>query len=192
MQRQAVAQSEEAFPHLETDRLILRELRLDAADKAAVFQIFSDAHVTRYDTVRTFTHLAQARVVLERRINRFWRGKGIRWGITLKGNDRLIGSCGFTWLRQRRGTGELGYELARSYWNRGIMTEALAAVITYGFSQRRLNNIEAWVVPGNKASARVLLKLGFQSEGVVPRKGYWNGRFHDLELFSLLQEMSNL
>ncbi|WP_420631251.1 GNAT family N-acetyltransferase [Candidatus Leptofilum sp.] len=180
------------FPKLETERLILREYRLDKADQAALFRIFSDGRVTRYYNHKTFTNPEEARRLLVKRYDRFWQGRGVRWAIVPKGQDELIGSCGFNELNHRTKVGELGYELARPYWQHGIMTEAISAIIAFGLENLSLERIEAWVMPQNRASANLLLKLGFQSEGILERKGYWNGRFHDLELFSLLAEQWNL
>lgn len=176
------------FPQLETERLILREFRLDEADQMAIFRLFSDSRVTRFYNVNTFTEPEEAWQMLQRRRNRFWQGRGIRWAVTLKGKDELIGSCGFNSVNKKQNAGELGYELARPFWNQGIMTEAVTAATGYGFAQLRLKRLEAWIMPQNRASANLLLKVGFQSEGIFEGKGYWNGRFHDLELFSLLRE----
>ena len=179
---------ERIFPELETERLRLRQFRLDEADQLGLFQLFSDDRVTRYYNINSFTEIAQAQSMLRRRYDKFWHGKGIRWAITLKEDDALIGSCGFNSLSRKKKEGELGYELARPFWNQGIMTEAIRAATDYGFTQQALSRIEAWIIPENRASANLLIKLGFQSEGVLERKGYWDGRFHDLELFSMLAE----
>ncbi len=177
-----------SFPQLETERLILREYRLDETDQMALFRIFSDSRVTRFYNLGAFTEPEEAWRLLQRRYERFWQGQGIRWAITLKGNDSIIGSCGFNSLSKKKRTGEMGYELARPYWQQGIMTEAAKAAVAYGFTSLELDRAEAWVMPANRASANLLLKVGFQSEGVLKGKGYWDGRFHDLELFSLLKE----
>jgi len=177
-----------SFPQLETGRLILREFRLDEADQAALFHMFSDRRVTRFYNVRSFTRPEQARAMLKRRYDKFWQGRGIRWAITLKRDDALIGSCGFNSWNKKSQVGELGYELARPFWNQGLMTEAVKTITTYGFTKLSLKRIEAWVMPQNRSSANLLIKVGFQSEGTQEGKGYWNGRFHDLELFSLLAE----
>ncbi|MCA9918689.1 MAG: GNAT family N-acetyltransferase [Anaerolineales bacterium] len=177
-----------SFPQLETERLILREYHLDEADQMALFRIFSDSRVTRYYNLKTFTDPEEALRLLHKRFDRFWQGRGVRWAIVPKGHDELIGSCGFNSLNYKTKVGELGYELARPYWQRGIMTEAVTAAISYGVAHLPLQRIEAWVMPENQASANLLLKLGFQSEGILEKKGYWDGRFHDLELFSLLAE----
>lgn len=176
------------FPQLETERLILREYRLDEADKLALFRIFSDNRVTRYYNLKTFTTQDEAWQLLQKRHDRFWQGRGVRWAITQKDRDEIIGSCGFNSLNFKTKVGELGYELARPFWQQGIMTEAVSAAISYSLANLPLQRIEAWIMPQNRASANLLLKLGFQSEGVLERKGYWDGRFHDLELFSLLAE----
>ena len=87
------------------------------------------------------------------------------------------------WFEKKR-VGDLGYELERPYWNQGIMTEALTPIVSYGFEQIGLVQQRAWVIPQNKASGKVLLKIGFESQGVQLARGYWDGTFHDLELFT--------
>ena len=187
-----MTQSSQSFPQLETKRLVLRQFRLDEADQAALFRLFSDSRVTRFYNATTFTRPEQARIMLKRRYDGFWQGRAIRWAITLKGKDELIGSCGFNSWDKKKQLGELGYELARPFWNQGLMTEAVTAVTTYGFTKLTLKRIEAWIMPQNQPSANLLIKVGFQSEGILQGKGYWNGRFHDLELFSLLAEQWGL
>ena len=172
------------FPSILTDRLLLRELRL--SDQEALFHIFSDPQVTEFYNLDAFHSLEDSLALLERRKGRFYNGRGIHWGITRREDeDTLIGCCGFNAWYLRRQAGEIGYELERPFWNQGIMTEALQAILIYGFKYKKLAVVEAWVMPGNHASMRVLTKLGFQTKGVQEGKGYWNGRFHDLELFLL-------
>ena len=85
---------------------------------------------------------------------------------------------------------EIGYDLHPAYWRQGIMTEALRAVIDYGFSEEFcfwLNRIEALTYVEHEASAGLLRKLGFQEEGIRREYGYWKGESHDLRSFSLLR-----
>lgn len=63
------------------------------------------------------------------------------------------------------------------------MTEALHAVVACGHQLFELNRIEAWTVPGNAASDRVLEKVGFRLEGVQRQKAWFKGKFHDFRLF---------
>ena len=60
-------------------------------------------------------------------------GTGIRWGITLKDSGKVIGSCGFLNMLPKHHRAEIGYELHQEYWGKGIASEALEAVIKYGF-----------------------------------------------------------
>jgi ribosomal-protein-alanine N-acetyltransferase len=111
--------------------------------------------------------------------------RAIRWGITLKPSDTVIGTCGYVWLRQYRG--EIGYDLASAYWRRGIMREALEAILEFGFADLGLNRVEALVMSENNASAGLLRSLGFHEEGLLRQHDYFKGAFHDMRLFALLE-----
>ena len=173
----------ETFPLLETERLILRELRPEDAE--TVFRLLSDAEVVRYyDPL--MTHLEQAQRSIERHRARFENNEGIRWGITMKGEDTIVGNCGF--FRDKDNfLAELSYVLAKSYWNKGFMPEALEAIIAFGFEHYQLHRIEAHVALPNLASVRVLQKLGFQEEGLLRERLFENNRFHDEKAFALLK-----
>jgi [ribosomal protein S5]-alanine N-acetyltransferase len=172
-----------AFPTLETERLILREIISE--DAPEVFGIFSDPKVMLYYDIEALTEPKQAFEV----INRFteWRQKeqGIRWGIALKGSGRILGTCGLIWKRHNR-SAILGYDLSWDFWGRGIMTEALKPVLTYAFDHE-VNRVEAMTHTENVTSQRVLTRLGFQAEGILRDYFYFKGKFFDLKCFSLLR-----
>lgn len=172
-------------PTLQTERLTLRALR--ASDAEAVFAIFNDDAVTRYYDLDSFTTLEQAANMIERMTQRNQDGDALRWGIALKENDRVIGTGGFNQFRRHWFSAGIGYDVATAYWNRGYMTEALRAIVCYGFENLNVNRIEALVVPGNDPSARVLEKLDFRREGLLRDYGFWKNRFWDLHLFALLK-----
>ncbi|BAY08440.1 GNAT family N-acetyltransferase [Calothrix sp. NIES-2098] len=172
------------FPQLTTENLILRETTLN--DTPAVFQIFADDAVTKYHDVETATNIEQAQFLIQRRAERFQNQQAIRWGIARKEDNAIVGSCGYS-IRNRF-QAEIGYELARDYWRKGLMTEALSAIIQWGFEQLDLNRIEAFVMLENNASIQLLKKLQFVEEGVLREYGFWKGRFHDLKIFSLLKK----
>jgi [ribosomal protein S5]-alanine N-acetyltransferase len=77
----------------------------------------------------------------------------------------LIGKCGYNEWRKAHQRGDVSYLIAREYWGKGMVGEALSAVINYGFAHMNLHSIEAGVTPGNDASTRMLDKLGFRLEG---------------------------
>ncbi len=173
------------FPVLETERLTLR--RITMADEADIYAIFSSPAVTRYYDLDTFTKPEQARELIQRHEIQFEKGAGIRWGITLKGSPRLIGTGGAGWQRWNF-SAILGYELAPEHWNQGIMTEAIRAMAGYVFNTMGFNRIQAATELDNAASARVLKKTGFHEEGVLREWGFWKGSFRDVRCFSLLRK----
>jgi ribosomal-protein-alanine N-acetyltransferase len=177
------------FPKLTSRRLVLRQFR--PSDAHAVYQIFSQDIVTRYHNLEIMDSITQAEKVVKIRAKSFERGEGARWAITRIGwEDDLIGSCGYYNLNGIHFSVEIGYDLHPDYWRQGIMTEALSAVIDYGYSgafEFPLNRIQALTYLDHKASAGLLLKLGFQEEGIRRESGYWKGEFHDLRCFSLLR-----
>ena len=153
------------FPRLETKRLILREMSvLDAGD---LLSFLSDAETLRYYDMAPYMHVEDVLLMIERYHARFIRNEGIRWAITLKGEDRVIGNCGFL-CNWRICVAEISYILAQAYWNRGIMTEVLSALLSFGFERYELSRIDAHVFAQNRASLRVLQKAGFQAESRIP------------------------
>ena len=174
-----------AFPTLRTPRLTLRQIRTE--DAVAVFGLFGDAEVTRYYDLDTFTEPLQAEELIERFQRRFDHRIGLRWGLALNETpDNLIGTCGYNlWVQPAR-RGLVGYDLARDHWRRGLMAEALAAVLTFGLTAMGLNRVEALTFPQNTASKSLLDKLGFQAEGLLREYEFIKGAPQDMAIYSLL------
>jgi ribosomal-protein-alanine N-acetyltransferase len=175
-----------AFPQLETERLILRQIIPEDAE--AIFLIRGDYEVTRYNTGAAYQSREQASDLIGAMTNAYYDGNEIRWGITLKGHNLVIGMCGYNYWIRHDCRASVGYDLARAYWGQGIMTEAIHAIICFGFEHMGLNRIEADADSRNPASARVLTKVGFRHEGLQREQFYEEGRYHDLLLFSLLRK----
>lgn len=171
------------FPQLETENLLLR--RITTGDADALFEIFSDDEVTRHYDLYSYGSLDEVYQLVEFFDECFEMERGIRWGIAQKTNNRLIGTCGYVWLRQFRG--EIGYELNRSYWRQGIMREALPAILHFGYTRLRLNRIEALVMTENKASAGLLDALDFCEEGLLREHDFFKDQFHDMRCFAQLK-----
>jgi ribosomal-protein-alanine N-acetyltransferase len=171
------------FPTLETDRLLLRQLA--AADAQDCFLFLSDEENIRYYDPAPMTQLEQAEESIERHRRRFAQQEALRWGITLKGENRVIGNGGYAVDAENR-LAVLSYILAKPYWNQGIMTEALPAMIQFGFDHLHVHRIEAQVAYPNLASARLLEKLGFQEEGRLRDRQYVKGQFIDERIFALI------
>jgi ribosomal-protein-alanine N-acetyltransferase len=173
-----------SIPDLTTERLRLRApLPRDAADLLA---LIGDPEVTRYINVVTITTLTEAQAGVERLNQRYAARDTIRWAIELLERGEMIGTVGLLRFDFEHRHAELGYDIARRWWGRGLAPEAARAVIRYGFSVLGLHRIEAGVLPENAASVRVLQKLGFVEEGTRRDYLYAKGRFHSFRWFSLL------
>jgi ribosomal-protein-alanine N-acetyltransferase len=172
-----------SFPEIETERLLLRELLPE--DAPAIFRLFSDPLVTRYYDLVTYTNIEQAEELIDFFDESFELERAIRWGIERKEDGELMGTCGFVWLRTHRG--EIGYELHSSFWRQGYMSEALDAILDFGFTELGLHRIEAMTMLENEASSGLLHSLGFQQDGILREVEYFKDAFHDMRLFSLLR-----
>lgn len=174
------------FPQLETKRLVLRELRPD--DMESLFAVLGDEEVTQFYDDEVFRDVSQASEQIEAWAAGFSARQCVRWGIVRRENDEIIGTCGYYGFHNWHERAGIGYELARSFWRRGIMTEAIGAIIGFGFEGIGLNRIEAVVMPGNEGSVKLLEGLGFHQEGVLREYENWGDKgYVDLMMFSLLR-----
>lgn len=174
-----------AFPTLATDRLVLRELRDEDAEDA--YGMFSDPEVMRYVGKHPHRSLEETRAALARTRDRFAKRDGLTWAITLRGEDRFIGSCCHWRLMKEHLRTEVGYDLLRAHWGRGLVSEALGAILDYGFTGMGLHSTEAQIDPANERSRQVLLRLGFRQEGLLRENFFFDGKFTDTAIFTLLR-----
>lgn len=174
------------IPTLTTDRLILRVVHPDDAADVLVFR--GDPYVQRFNSA-PLQSVGAARIFIEEQRQGYAAKQSLGWGVTLGEQDRVIGMVGLgSWNRYHH-RAEVGYDLAHAYWGKGIGTEAVWAVVHFGFTQLNLNRIEAATIADNHESVNLLKKLGFRLEGL--RRSYsWeeDGTFHDSCMFALLQD----
>ncbi len=178
----------ESFPVLSTPRLVLREIVQDDAE--AMFRIRGDVRVTRLNSGQPMQSIDDAHELIDKGRQAFLDQRRLDWGIVFRDAPRagIVGRCGFNyWLRQDR-RASIGYDLGFAYWGRGIMTEAVRAMVAFGFDQLDLNRIEADTDAENYGSMRVLEKVGFRREGIQRDQYFEWDEFHDLVLFGLLRE----
>ena len=173
------------FPEIHTKRLFLRKILLEDAE--SLFQYWSDPEVTKYLNVNTFTNMKQAYSMIRLLNSLYKRDVGIRWVMTIKKDNMVIGTCGYNNWIKRSSRGEIGYELGREYWGNGYATEAIEEIIKYGFKKMNLNRIEAFTVPEAISSIKLLEKFGFKKEGLLKEYGYWNGKVWDENIYALLK-----
>ena len=174
------------FPQLTTERLVLREHAI--SDAPTLFEMRTNEEVMR------FIHRERPKAIedVEALINTINEGfkqkQTIAWVIALKENpDQLIGSIGYWRSDFVNHRAEIGYMLHPDYSRKGIVSEALKAIITFGFEEIKLHSIMANVAPENIASQQILLKHGFVKEAHFKEAHYFNGKFMDSEIYSLLK-----
>ncbi|MEH7414180.1 GNAT family N-acetyltransferase [Neobacillus drentensis] len=174
-----------SFPILETKRLKLIELTHQHMN--AVYEILSLDEVTRFYGTSSFTLQAEATRLIDIYYKNYIDKRGIRWGIKLKENQRIIGTIGLNMLNLKNKRAEIGYELHPYFWRKGIATEALSEVLKFSFKQLGLYRMGAVVYPENEASLALLEKLGFSNEGLLRGYMYQDEQFHDTFMLSLLR-----
>ena len=167
---------------LTTNRLHLREITID--DAPAIFSIFSNHKVMKYYGMASFTKIEQAEQLVRHFAKSLEQKKGMRWAIELKEQQGLIGTIGFNLLSIPNKRVEVGYELHPDFWGKGLVGEALAAVVAFGFDQLQLNRIGATVFVENTASQQVLIKQGFEREGLLRQYIVQSGNAHDVYIYA--------
>jgi ribosomal-protein-alanine N-acetyltransferase len=188
LKRAPVKAKSRRFPKLVTARLVLRAITVE--DAPWYFEHFNTREIVEGQDHPGPRDLNEARAELKLYfMDNFRRRTGIRWGITLRGADKLIGSAGFyKWIQPEGFQAEMGYDLNPAFWGKGIMTEALSAIIEYGFDQMGLHRIEVLISHHNKRSQKLMRRLGFKREGVLRDHYFVEGRFSDDVIFSLLKK----
>ena len=188
MTRQAPAKVREVLknlPTLETERLVLRKMTLD--DAKAVFAYASDPEVTHYVIWEMHRTIEDSTAFLELALGKYESGGEPDWGIVYKGGRCFVGTCGLVNWEVDHTRAEIGYVLHKDYWGRGLMPEAVRAMIGFGFEKMGLNRIEARCIAKNTASARVMEKAGMTYEGTLREREFVKGAYRDMKLYSVLR-----
>lgn len=157
-----------AAAHIETQRLLLRQLTRDDVD--AIFAILGDPIAMQYYP-RTFER-EDAVEWIERNRRRYESdGYGLL-AIVLKSSGEVIGDCGLSWqLADNETVLELGYHLRRDHWGRGYATEAAHACMDYAFRILKTDRLVSLIKPDNVPSRRVAERNGMRAEREVKHAG---------------------
>lgn len=173
------------FPHLETDRLILREHALTDAD--TLFAMRTNETIMQYIDRERPKDLFEIKTFITSFNEGFEKGENLAWVIALKENpEQMIGSIGYWRTDYANHRAEIGYMLHPDYWRKGIISEALIKTIAFGFENINLHSIKANINPENDASRQILKKHGFVKEAYFKEDFYFRGQFLDSEIYGLL------
>ena len=146
------------FPILTTERLTLRQITVE--DLNEFFMLKSDERLLKGYNAKAKTY-EEARKSLQRINDEISKNEWIIWGITLKNENKLIGSICFWNISKEQSKAEIGYELMFDWQGKGIMSEAIKAVIAYGFESMELSLIEALPYSDNMKSTKLLERNSF-------------------------------
>ncbi len=172
-----------ATERIETDRLVLR--RFVPEDYKAMYEWAKLEEVSRYFPWNPMNEIEQAKEKMQTWVNRYEDDNYYHWGIELKSSMELIGTINLR-VDGENNNAETSYLLLPQYWNAGLMTEVLQAVLQFGFDRVGLHRIAAEVFEGNVASEKVLLKCGLRKEGTLRDLYQKNEVYIDSTYYSIL------
>lgn len=171
---------------LTTDRLILR--RYELADAAAMYENWaSDPLVTEYLTWPCHDSVKTTEGILSDWIREYQNTGFYNWAIVLKEEGpNPIGNISVVKSDDTVKMAQIGYCIGQKWWNKGIVSEALQAVIHYLFTEVKVNRIEARHDPNNPGSGKVMLKCGLQYEGTLREADCNNQGICDCAMYAIL------
>lgn len=179
----------DTFPIIKTNRLTLREIRLDDAKR--IFDMRSNGRVNTFIARPNMQKQEDAVGLAERTINAFKNKQAIGWAGILRDNNEIIGTCGFNMIDSYNLRAEIGGEMATEYWGKNIATEAVMAIIQFGLEEMNLHSIEAKVSPNNRGAIYLMEQIGFKKEAHYKDRILFNNTFSDMAVYTLLKGNEN-
>lgn len=173
------------FPVLETNRLVLRAMT--PADASDYYQLRSNPRVMQYLDRPLATSIEDMQKMITDVEKGIQEKTLINWGICLKGQSQIIGTIGYYKIMPAHFRAEIGYLLDDAFHRRGLMSEALGAVLKFGFEHMHLHSIEAQLNPHNEASIGILHKFRFTKEAHFKQNYFFQGKFLDTAVYSLIK-----
>ncbi len=174
----------DVLPTLTGRRIALRPLTVD--DVPSLFAIFSDPEVMRYWSSPPLGEESEARQMVADIERGFEKRTFFQWGLCRRDDGVVIGTCTLWQLDAENLRCEIGFALGRAHWGHGYMSEALAVLLDFAFSELGLRRLEADVDPQNAASIALLERLGFRREGHLRERWLVAGKVCDSLIYGLL------
>lgn len=172
-------------PTLETERLILRKLMMD--DAKDMFSYASKPAVSRFMPWDVHKSVEDTKEFLAFIMKAYEENRKLTWAIELKETGRMVGAIDYVSWLPKRFKAEIAYTLSHEYWGKGMMREAAAGLLAFGFDEMGLNKVEAPIMLDNVQSRRLAEKLGMKQEGIARDHMVIKGEFVDLAIYSILK-----
>lgn len=156
--------------------MVLRPLAI--SDAADLFAVYSHPDAMQYWHTPAHASIEDTHVLLQHELD----GPAIQWVVCLPVTGQAIGVLGYLGTQ---GVPGMGYILHPDYWRRGYITEAMHAVLDYGFSELGIDRAELWIVSSNVASRGVAVRLGFTYRGCFQQKYVNHSSAHENVVYGL-------
>jgi [ribosomal protein S5]-alanine N-acetyltransferase len=173
------------FPEIRTERLVLRELSY--ADLEPMYLLRTDPRVIEHFNRAPDASLEATKSKITEILTAQEKNDAIFWVICTKEDPKMIGNIGFWNITKEHYRAETGYLLHPDFWRKGLMKEALIAIIDHAFAVMKIHSIEANINPENSASGALLESCGFVKEAYHRENYYYNGVFYDSIIYARLQ-----
>ncbi len=164
-------------------------LRLvNRSDARPIYQYAGDEDISRNTYIPHPYHLSDAYDFIKSTHSARRKKTGYHFGLENKENRQIIGMIGLLTINHDLRNGEIGYWLARPFWGRGIMSEAVRLMLGFCFAEVKLHRVHAHVFPFNKPSIHLLEKVGFSREGLLREAFVKDGDYVDCYIYSILED----
>jgi len=171
------------FPKIETERLILSELK--ESDLPLVIKYMQDKEYSDFTSTIPYPYgEEEAEFWLKITKEAFEKRKGYTFAIRDK-SEKIIGAIGLH--DEGADKAEIGYWMAKEFWNQGYVTEAAKAIVDFGFKELEYNKIFATHFPHNPASGKIMQKIGMELEVVLKQHLKKNGKYYDIPMYSVFK-----
>lgn len=186
MKRERIYEVFSKIPTMETERLILRPMRMfDAFD---MYEYARQPETSAFLTWSPHPDIEYTKNYLAFIIGKYKAGEFYDWAVTLKTEEKkMIGTCGFSRIDVSNNIGEVGYVIAPDYQGNGYATEAVREIITFGFTRLNFHRIEAKYIAENTASRAVMERSHMQFEGIARDAMIVKGAYRNIGTCAILQ-----
>jgi ribosomal-protein-alanine N-acetyltransferase len=173
-------------PTLKAERLILRPFKISDASRVQILAGEKEIADTTLNIPYPYENgMAEQWIGMHEQA--FKKGEMAIFAIILKESHALIGAVGLV-INQRFNRAELGYWIAKDFWNQGLGTEAAERILEYGFTEKKLNKIYASHLRRNPASGRIMEKIGMKKEGELREHVIKWDVYEDLIIYGITQQ----
>ncbi|WP_321388847.1 GNAT family protein [uncultured Enterococcus sp.] len=170
-----------------TSRLTLRPFKHE--DNAAMRKNWiANPAIQKMYSEPIYTTETETAILLDKWIDSYANKNFYRWAICLKETNECIGQIAYFLVDDTNHFGEIEYCIGEAFQNQGLMTEAVTAILHYGFEQLHLNKVQVCHKSTNMPSQRVIEKSGFVYEGKLREFFYIDGAYVDRLYYSMLRK----